>query len=85
MDNTKNLIPSCEQESFNGMILEAYERADESTRMDMYMAYRDLRECFDETNVCSARQGETVASRAKVEPAKMKWCLCGRFRKAFSG
>jgi hypothetical protein len=54
MENIKNLTPPCGQDSFNGTILEAYERADESTRMDMYMTYRELRERFEKIEASSA-------------------------------
>jgi hypothetical protein len=35
------------QDNFRDTILQLFERADESTRMDMYMTYRDMRESFE--------------------------------------
>jgi hypothetical protein len=54
MENTKNTTPPEGQGSFSGTILEAFEKADESARMDMYLTYRDLRERFEEIEVSSA-------------------------------
>ncbi len=47
MENKNNIIETVMQDTFAGEILEFYERSDESTRMDMYMTYRDLRERFE--------------------------------------
>jgi len=42
------------QGSFNDTILQLFERADESTRMDMYMTYRDMRESFEMVEVSTS-------------------------------
>ena len=42
-----------EPESFAAEVLEIYERAGESTRMDMYMTYRELRKDFNRIEVGS--------------------------------
>jgi len=36
------------QDNFRDTILQLFEKADESTRMDLYMTYRDMRESFAE-------------------------------------
>ena len=52
MNYSESLLEQCRQNSFDQEVLETYERADESARMDMYMTYRDMRERFErvETN-----------------------------------
>ena len=52
MNYSESLLEQCRQDSFDQEVLETYERADESARMDMYMTYRDMRERFEriETN-----------------------------------
>ena len=85
MENKHNIIETVMQDTFAGEILEFYEWADEPERIDMYMTYRDLREQFEEVEACSVKQRKTGASWTEAGPEKMKWCLCGRLRKAFSG
>jgi len=85
METNNYLAETRMLDSFDQEVLETYERADESTRMDMYMTFRELREEFEEIEACTGEQSEDGASRAEAEPEKMKWCLCGRLRKAFSG
>jgi hypothetical protein len=85
MNYRASLLEPGRQDSFNQGVLEAYKRSDESARMDMYMTYRDLREQFGEIEASSVKQRETGPSRAEAGHEKMKWCLCGRLRKAFSG
>ncbi len=52
MENRNCIIETGMPDTFAGEILELYETSDESTRMDMYMTYRELRERFEriETN-----------------------------------
>ena len=85
MENRNFIIETGMPDTFAGEILEVYQEADESERMDMYMTYRDLRERFEEIEASSVKQRETGPSRAEAGPEKMKWCLCGRLRRAFSG
>ena len=47
MNYGESLLEQCRQDSFDQEVLETYERADESARMDMYMTYRELRERFE--------------------------------------
>ena len=54
MEKKNNETLPLEQNSRNGSILEIYQRAVESERMDMYMTYRDLRERFEEIEDSSA-------------------------------
>jgi hypothetical protein len=51
MGNKHHLIGTRGQDSFNQEILETYKKSDESTRMDMYMTYRDLRERFEKIEI----------------------------------
>ena len=42
-----HIVDTGEQDAFTAEVLELYEWADETTRMDLYMTHRDLRERFD--------------------------------------
>ena len=52
MNYSETLLEHYRQDSFDQEVLETYESADESARMDMYMTYRDMRDRFEriETN-----------------------------------
>lgn len=63
-------------------IIEAYERADEQERADMYMLYRDLRDEFADIETTNASAGENKVSVAKAEPLKVRWNIYGRYMKA---
>ena len=63
-------------------ILEAYERADEQARADMYMLYRDLRDEFAEIEAANVSARKNEVSVAKAEPLKVRWNIYGRYMKA---
>ena len=56
MEFKKSELLPFKLDTINNSILEIYQRADDSERMDMYMTYRDLREQFEEIEVSSDTQ-----------------------------
>ena len=60
------------QGSFNDTILQLFERADESTRMDMYMTYRDMRASFEMV------EASTTAKPVDADPG----CRNGHHRRS---
>jgi len=47
MKTRNHIVETGAQDGFTAEILELYEWADETTRMNLYMTHRDLRERFD--------------------------------------
>ncbi len=64
-------------------ILEAYEKAGEEARLEMYMIYRDLREDFEEIEAGSSVQEVKLDPRVKADPITVRWGFRGRLKKAF--
>ena len=64
-------------------ILEAYERADEPRRVDMYMLYRELRDEFAEIDAAPLIPQVKKSPVVETEPLKMRWNLRGRLMKGF--
>jgi hypothetical protein len=65
-------------------ILEAYERANEQGRVDMYMVYRELRDEFAEIDAAPLAPQDQKKPVAETVPLKVRWNLSGRFMKASS-
>ena len=63
-------------------ILEAYRRADEQGRLDMYMSYRELRDEFAEIDAAPVIQ--VVQPAVEAVPLRERWNFCGRFMRVFS-
>ena len=63
-------------------ILDAYKRADEQGRLDLYMSYRELREEFIDIDAAPVVQ-EAQSAVEKV-PLRERWNLRFRFRRVFS-
>jgi hypothetical protein len=64
-------------------ILEAYERADELGRADMYMLYRELRDEFAEIDAAPLIPQVKKSPVVETVPLKMRWGFYSRFMKAF--
>ncbi len=64
-------------------ILEAYERANEQGRVDMYMVYRELRGDFADIDAAPQTPQDLESPASETEPLKMRWNLSGRWMKAF--
>jgi len=56
-----------ESESSGYTILQLFEEADESTRMDMYMSYRNMRESFErvEASTSPRSDGDELTRRSR--------------------
>jgi hypothetical protein len=65
-------------------IVEAYERANEQGRVDMYMVYRELRDEFAEIDAAPNIPQVQKTPVAETIPFKVRWNLGGRFMKVFS-
>jgi hypothetical protein len=64
-------------------ILEAYERANEQGRIDMYMVYRELRDEFTDIDAAPLAPQVQKTPVAETVPLKVRWNVGGRFMKAF--
>ena len=63
-------------------IIEAYERAGEEARLEMYMLYRELRDEFAEIDAAPTAPQVLKTPAVETEPLKVRWHLYGRLMKA---
>ena len=68
--------------SAENWILEAYRRADEQGRLDLYMSSRELRDEFAEIDAAPVVQEAQPA--VETVSLREKWNFCGRFMRVFS-
>jgi hypothetical protein len=64
-------------------ILDAYVEGEESDRLDLYMAYPNLRSYFDEIEARPEGPGEQNPGRVADKPEKTRWNPCSRLVKGF--